>query len=295
MTLLISTATTPMPTMDDQISRLLRTGSASQKQLADFVLRNPVRAAAASIEDMAKAAGVSAPTVSRFARELGFSGFAELRAAMADALQLAMDPVAKLKERLEAGEGSGSGGALFDAVRDQLGLIDGNSLDIQVMRVVERLRRARSVYVMGFGLSAHVAALLVLGLQPFQPNVTSVVEFGGTEVAAGRLMNIGPEDVLIAITVPRYASDVLQLTQYARDSGALVVGITDSTASPLAPLSDELLLAPCAHPILSSSMVAPVAVAETLVAAMMLSDRNNADKAARLTKAISSYLHRGEH
>lgn len=145
---------------------------------------------------------------------------------------------------------------------------------------------------MGFGLSAHVAAILVLGLQPFHPNVSAVVEYGGTEVAAGRLMGVGAGDVVIAITVPRYANDVVRLTEFARAQGAQIVAITDSTASPLCPLADELVLAPAAHPVLSSSMVASLAVAEAIVAATMLSDKDNAGRAERLTRAIASYLHR---
>ncbi len=145
---------------------------------------------------------------------------------------------------------------------------------------------------MGFGLSAHVAALLVLGLQPFRPQVSGVVEFGGTEVAAGRLMGIGPDDLLIAITFPRYASDVVQLVRYARDRGARVVALTDSPAAPIAPLADRVLFAPADHPTLSSSMVAAVAIAEALVAAVMLSDPANAERASLLETAIGGYLHR---
>jgi DNA-binding MurR/RpiR family transcriptional regulator len=151
---------------------------------------------------------------------------------------------------------------------------------------------ARTIHVMGFGLSAHVAALLVLGLQPFRPNAAGVVEFGGTEVAAGRLMGIGPGDMLVAITFPRYASDVVSLTRYAKDRGARVVALTDSAASPLAPLADVLMLAPSDHPTLSSSLVAAVAVVETLVAAVMLSDPANAERAAMLGDAIGGYLHK---
>jgi DNA-binding MurR/RpiR family transcriptional regulator len=100
----------------------------------------------------------------------------------------------------------------------------------------------------------------VLGLQPFLASVTAVVEYGGTEVAAGRLMTIGPEDLLIAITFPRYASDVVRLAHYAKDRGAGIVALTDSPASPLMPIADEVLLAPSEHPVLSCSMVAAASI-----------------------------------
>lgn len=274
-----------------RISALHREGSASQRLLAEFILRNPIRVAAASIDEMARMSGVSAPTISRFARQLGVEGFADMRGAIAGAMQGLMDPVSKLREQLRPGSSARRGGETLDAIRQQIGRIDSGLVEAQAHAVAGRIRTARTVHVMGFGLSSHVAALMVLGLQPFHPSVSGVVEFGGTEVAAGKLMAIDASDVLIAITFPRYAQDVIGLTRYARDRGAHVVALTDSPASPLAPLASELVLAPSSHPVLSSSMAAAVAVAETIITTVMLSDKGNAEKAARLTQAIAAYLH----
>lgn len=273
-----------------RLAGLMADGSPGQRRLAEFILRHPIRVSALSIEDLAQATGVSAPTISRFARELSPGGFAEMRGAVAEAVQTALDPVAKLKLQLEGA--SGGGAAALEAIRSQIGQLDANVLAAQAAVLAESIAKARQVHVMGFGLSSHVAALLVLGLQPFCPSVMGVVEFGGTEVAAGRLMAIGPADILIAITFPRYASDVIRLARYAKDRGARIAALTDSIASPLAPLADILLLAPGEHPTLSSSMTTAVAVAETVVATVMLSDPANAEKAAMLGDAIGEYLHR---
>jgi DNA-binding MurR/RpiR family transcriptional regulator len=270
---------------------LLKDGSSAQRRLAEFILRNPIRAAASSIDDMARATGISAPTISRFARELGHSGFAEMRTNLADALQGVMEPVAKLREQLDTRVPANGASAMIDALRSQMALMDVAGIERQATQIVARLNRAASVYVMGFGLSAHLAAILSLGLQPFHASVTTVMDYGGTEVAAGRLMAITTSDVLIAITLPRYTTDAVSLTRYARDKGAATIVITDSPASPLAALADELLLAPAEHPVLSSSMVTALAAIEMIIATMMLSNAHNADKAAGLTEAIASYLH----
>lgn len=265
-------------------------GSTSQRELSAYILRNPIKVAAASIEDLARATGVSAPTISRFVRELGLDGFADLRGTIAEALQAVLDPVAKLREQLHGASARGAPGATFEAARGQIALMDAAETDRQCRRVANRVAKARSVHVMGFGLSAHVAGLLVLGLQPYHPAVAAVVEFGGTEVAAGRLMAIGKADLVIAITFPRYANDIVNLSRFARDKGGTIVGITDSMASPLAPLADDLVLAPSNHAVLSSSMVAGVAIVETIVSMVMLSDPANAQRADALSKAIATYL-----
>lgn len=265
-------------------------GSASNRMIAEHLLRNPVRGASLSIEDLAAASGVSTATLSRFARLLGFSGFPELRAALADTLQAVLRPVEKLRGAFARSEGAAP---LRRSLEDTLANLRATAEALEpdtLARIVSRLGESRCVYVMGFGLSAHLAGLLTLGLQPFCPQLVNVVEFGGTENAAARLMNLGPEDALIAISFPRYATDVVHLTRYAADRRASIVALTDSAASPLAPLAGDVLFAQAMHPVLSSSNVAALLAIEALVTALMVSNADNVAKATRLTDAISAYL-----
>ncbi|MGL4576131.1 MAG: MurR/RpiR family transcriptional regulator [Burkholderiaceae bacterium] len=271
-------------------------GSKSNRAIADYLLRNPVRIPAWSIEEVAGRAAVSTATLSRFARTLGFDGYAELRSEIAEALQSVLQPIEKLRSSLEHA-GSRAGTPVTDGLENTLSNVRAaaQALSAELLSAaVTRLTQAEHVYTLGFGLSAHLAAILALDLQPFCPRMTNVVEFGGTEVAAGQLMNITRHDVLVVVSFPRYANDAINLTHYARQRGAAVVAITDSPASPLAQLADCLLLAPATHPVLSSSLSAGLVVIETLVSRLMVSNKNNVEQAAKLTEAISAYMYRGE-
>jgi DNA-binding MurR/RpiR family transcriptional regulator len=273
-----------------RLRELQASGSASNRAIAEHLLRNPVHGSSLSIEDLAAASGVSTATLSRFARTLDYAGYPELRAALADTLQSVLRPVEKLRGALARPEGDDP---LRTGLQDSLANLRATAEGLDpaaLQRIVERLSKAPSVYVLGFGLSAHLAALLTLGLQPFCRQLVNVVEYGGTEIAAGRLMNLEAGDVLIAISFPRYAADAVHLTRYALDRGAGIVALTDSVASPLAPMADELLIAESAHAVLSSSNVAAVLVIEALVTGFMVSNGENVGKAARLTEAISAYL-----
>ncbi len=266
--------------------------TAGNRAIADFLLRNPVRATAWGIEELAANAGTSTATLSRFARLLGMSGFAALRAEMAKVMQDVLQPVEKLRGAVARDADAPSPMAdglkvCMDNVQQAVQGLDENHLQ----RVAERVAGASVVYTQGFGLSAHLAAILALDLQPYCQGLVNVVEFGGTEVAAGRLMNIGEGDVLIAISLPRYSDDAVRLSAYARSRGAQVVAVTDSLASPLAAVADDVLLAPAAHPVLSSSTVSALFVIEALVSAVMLRTHGTVEKAGRLTEAISHYLH----
>ena len=266
-------------------------GSASARDIADFILRNSVRVTALGITELAQHCAVSAATVSRFARALGYPNYSAMRSAVAESLQAALHPIDKLRNSIERRPHSTSAAlqsleyasANLDATRQ--GLAQGD-----IDQLVERLARARCVYVMGFGLSAHLAGMLTLHLQPFCGHVVEVVGFGGTEAAAGRLLGMGADDMLIAIAFPRYAHDAARLMEVARASGACLVALTDSLAAPVAKLADITLLAKASHPVLPSSNTAAIALIESVVASLLVANGANVDKATSLTAAMSPYL-----
>jgi DNA-binding MurR/RpiR family transcriptional regulator len=266
-------------------------GSAAARRIADFLLRHPARASAAGIEELATATRASPATLSRFARAVGASNYGELKGALAASLQEALQPVEKLKASFDRSgpEGVLAGEGIEAALSNMRAAADALTPAL-LANVVAQITASRCIYVMGFGLSAHVAGLLTLGLQPFRPLVVNVVDFGGSEVAAARLAAMDNQDLLIAISFPRYARDAVQLAGFARDRGARVLALTDSPASPLAPLADLLLPAPATHPVLSSSMSAAVLVAEAVVTATMASNQNNVRHAEALTQALETYL-----
>jgi DNA-binding MurR/RpiR family transcriptional regulator len=281
--------------LGEALGTLSDTASPANRTLADYMLRNPIRVAAWSIEDLARETGISPATISRFARAAGYRGYAELRAALAETLQSVLHPVEKLRDLVERGQAGGASPP--EAVTAVVANVQGAAESLAQTPLTELARdiiAARGVYVMGFGLSAHLAGLLSLGLQPFCPQLVNVVEFGGTEVAAGRLMNVGQGDILIAISFPRYARDAMQLAAYARDRGATLVALTDSASSPLARIATRAIFAPASHPVLSSSLTAATLAIEALVSSLMVARRDHVGQAARLTEAISSYLVRPE-
>ncbi|XVJ71828.1 MAG: MurR/RpiR family transcriptional regulator [Rhizobacter sp.] len=277
---------------------MLSQGRGSNAVIADFLLRHPMRATAWGIEELAAQIQTSTATLSRFARTLGFDGFSALRAAMAEALQQAMQPafqpVEKLRGALQRTPTQGSNPVLAESLQASLTNLNATAaaLDMTVLdAIAKRVLQASTLYTMGFGISSHLAAILALDLQPFCKQCINVAEFGGTEVAAGRLMNIGPKDLLIVISFPRYAGDAVTLARYAKDRGARIVVLTDSVASPLVPWAHDVMLAAALHPVLSSSYTAALMVVEALVTSLMLSGHDHVQQAQKLTDAISNYLY----
>lgn len=274
-----------------QVLGLLTSGSPSQRQLSEFILRDPVFMATHGIEDVARSSGISASTISRYVRDLGLSGYPEFRTGVGETVHALIAPVAKLGERLNSSDPDRDAGeaSLAAALHSIEALANPTSAET-IRSVARQLAGARNVWTMGFGLSAHLSAILALGLQPYRDGVVNVVQYGGTEVAAGRLMSAAAGDVVVAIAFPRYSSDVSELARAARNAGARIVALTDSVASPLAAVCDELLLAPAQHPVLSSSSLPGLAVIEALVSEFLMSDPKHLERAARLAAAMAAYL-----
>lgn len=270
---------------------VLSEGSASNRTIADYLLRNNVRVTALGIEELAESCQVSTATISRFARDIGFKNYAAMRAEVANTLQSVLQPVDKLRNNIARRPGTTA--PALESLEYAAANVKACSqaLDIdELEQIVTVLTRARAVYVLGFGLSSQLAGMLSLHLQPFCQQVIEVAGQGGTEVAAGHLANITSRDVLVVISFPRYSSDVIRLAEFARQSDATVVSITDSPASALAKVAHHTLYAQSTHPVLPSSSSAAIAVIEALVVSLMVSNKGNVAKAARLTDAISAWL-----
>jgi DNA-binding MurR/RpiR family transcriptional regulator len=254
-----------------------------------------VRVTALGIEELADACAVSTATISRFARDLGFKNYAAMRGAVAETLQSVLQPVEKLRSTIarraaKASPALESLGYAEAAITATSRALAGTQID----RIGAVLTKARTVYVLGFGLSSFLAGALAMHLQPFCRHVVEAAASGGTEVAASHLATITDKDVLVVISLPRYTLDAASLTRFARDAGATIVSITDSPASPLAELGHHVLYAHSTHPVLPSSSSAALAVIEALAVSLMTSNKANVAKAARHTEAIAAYLY-GEH
>ncbi len=281
--------------LGQSLLRVLAEGSASNRAIADYVLRNQVRVTALGIEELADACAVSTATISRFARDLGFKNYAAMRGAVAETLQSVLQPVEKLRSTIarrtaKASPALESLGYAEAAITATSRALAGTQID----RIGAVLTKARTVYVLGFGLSSFLAGALAMHLQPFCRHVVEAAASGGTEVAASHLATITGKDVLVVISLPRYTLDAASLTRFARDAGATIVSITDSPASPLAELGHHVLYAHSTHPVLPSSSSAALAVIEALAVSLMTSNKANVAKAARHTEAIAAYLY-GEH
>ena len=80
-----------------------------------------------------------------------------------------------------------------------------------------------------------------------------------------QLVQVQPGDVLLAISFPRYSKMTVNAVQYAREKGADVVAITDSTLAPLYPLASAALLVRSDMISFVDSITAPLSLLNALI------------------------------
>ena len=275
-----------------KLAQILADLPPSLRKVADFILRHPLKAATLTIEEMAAETATSPAAVNRLAKALDVGGYSGMKAELVATLQQMVSPVDKLRNELAQRPGGAFG--LHEQIQSATSNLDtagSNNHPDTFEAVVTCLIQARKIYILGFGNSVYLAGLAASTLMPFCADATAISMEGGNENAAYRLAAITQDDVLLAISLPRYSLDTLQLSRFAHERGATVLAITDSPASPLTHIARHVLFAPADHPVLTSSYIAVLALIEGLVAGVMARNKEAVKLATELTESVMSYLH----
>ena len=98
-------------------------------------------------------------------------------------------------------------------------------------------------------------------------NVCFVQTTSGSEIFE-QIMNIGENDVMIAISFPRYSKRIIDAVAFARREGADVVALTDGEGSPIASYANQLLLAQSDMASFVDSLVAPLSIINAIIVAV---------------------------
>ncbi|MBE0532203.1 MAG: MurR/RpiR family transcriptional regulator [Rhodospirillales bacterium] len=258
--------------------------SKSHKKIADFVLGAPAEAAMMTIDELAKACLVSNATANRFAKAIGFDGFADFRARQIEAIKQTLAPVEKLKAGRDGSASSFD--IISDSIRHDLENLEKTRETLapeSCGKAVDLILAAERIFIFGSGISYYIAGILTHGLEPFcRGNVSMMGTTGGVNSALRRLVHAGERDLAIFISFPRYAPDTLELVEAARRQGARILCITDRPTSPLARYADVALYVQAERRLLPNSATAAFALADGLAAAVANRRREGVDIQMRL-------------
>ena len=241
--------------------------SKSQKKIASFITANYDKAAFITAAKLGTTVGVSESTVVRFAAELGYEGYPEMRKALQDMIRNRLTSV----QRIEAAKGLLENEDILSAVLNsdieqiRITLEETDLSDFQ--NAVDAIVNADHIYIFGLRSSAAIAGFMGFYFNFLFENVRVVNENSVSEVFE-QILRIGENDVMIALSFPRYSKRTIKSMRYARDRKAKVIGITDNKNSPIAKLADIPLCARSDMVSFVDSLVAPLSLVNALIVAV---------------------------
>lgn len=251
--------------------------SKGQKRIAAYILENYDKAAFMTASKLGKLVGVSESTVVRFASELGYDGYPSMQRALQEMIRSRLTSTQRIKAAGELFGGQDVLGTVLHSDIEKLREVAADADRKAFDDVVERIRSARHIYILGVRSSTFVAGYLNFYMHLLFENVTLVQTSAAGEIFE-QLFRIGPEDVMIAISFPRYSKVTMNTVKFAQDRGASIIAVTDNELSPVYQMSDAALLAPCEMISFVDSMVAPLSLMNALLVA--LASRIGADVSA---------------
>jgi DNA-binding MurR/RpiR family transcriptional regulator len=198
----------------------------SEKAVANYMLNHLRSLPYETASSIAESAGVSAMTVSRFLRSLGFNGLSELKEQLRVELDAAPLLVSDRLQRMRKGEArDGKLWENFDLeVMATLGVYELTSSPT-FAQVVEVLADAGGVFVCGFQTLSGMASDFAARLDYARPGARFVDGANGTfgEVLASEANS----PCLILFEMRRYSKASIQLAEMAREAGMSLIILCD--------------------------------------------------------------------
>ena len=249
------------------IQENINTFSKGQKRIAAFILDSYDKAAFMTASRLGKKVGVSESTVVRFAAELGYDGYPDMQKSLQKMIRNRLTSVQRIEVTNDRiGDQDLVSMVLqsdMEKIRLTLEELDRSAFDNAVKAIVS----AKRIYIIGVRSSAAIASFLGFYFNLIFDNVVNVTAGTASEMFE-HLLRVGEDDVVIGVSFPRYSSRTVQAMSFARDRKATTVAITDSEASPLAPICKYTLKARSDMASFGDSLVAPLSLVNALLVAV---------------------------
>lgn len=248
--------------------------SKGQKLIARFILESYDKAAFMTASKLGRTVNVSESTVVRFAAELGYDGYPAMQKALQEMIRSKLTSV----QRIEVSN---------DRIGNQDILSIVMQSDIEKIRMtleetdreqfegaVDAIVSARHIYILGVRSAAALSSFLGFYFNLIFDNVTMVSATSTSEIFE-QLLRIGPGDVILGVSFPRYSRRTVKAMEFSRNRGAETIAITDSETSPLTATATLTLLAKSDMASFVDSLVAPLSLVNALI--VSIGRRKNED------------------
>lgn len=227
---------------DDIISIIKQSSTTlrpAEQRVADTVLADVHFAVHSSNGELARRAGVSEPTVTRFSRAVGCGGVRELKVKLAQSMvvgRIYLEPPPNVGATQAA---PALWRSVFEEIRRAIAAVEQQLRLEDVERASKAIADCSRLVAFGVGGGSTVAVSEVT--HRFFRLGVAVSNYSDPQLMRMIAATLDRNDVVIAVSTTGRANAVLDATAVARQYGAFVVAVTKPD-SPLAALADVPLL-----------------------------------------------------
>ncbi|MFF8291139.1 MurR/RpiR family transcriptional regulator [Streptomyces sp. NPDC016309] len=236
----------------------------TQRRIAHSMVRRAGDVPFLSSVELAELAGVSQPSVTRFAVALGFDGYPALRRHLREVApaEPAAGPAAGESAYNEYQQ------AVLGEIENLRHLAELLADPGPVERAGRLLASSRPLPVLGLRAASSQARGFAYFAAKVHPDVRLLDE-GGTMLTDRIDASVrAGATVLLCFALPRHPREVVDALAYARDAGLTVVTVADSAFAPVAKHSDLLLPAAVGTGLAFDTACAPMLLGRVLLEAM---------------------------
>jgi RpiR family carbohydrate utilization transcriptional regulator len=215
-----------------QIRKAIPDMRKSEVKVANYVLENMDAVIHMRIVDLAQEAQVSEPTVVRFCRALGLSGFQAFKVLLAQS-NTSIHGIGQFAIT-ETDNSSDIVKKIFDTSVTQIMKVRNYLDEQQISRAVEALTKSKRVEFYGFGASGAVA---MDAMHKFFRLQFSSVAYSDPHMQSMSAVTLQKNDVVVAISQSGRTKDLLHAMSIAKQQGARVISLSPPN-TPVSNLAD---------------------------------------------------------
>lgn len=246
-----------------------------QKTIADCLLESPEDMCYITLAQLSQRTGATELTLLRFCKKLGFDSFLELKNAFREHTQEMVRTLSSTDYFIPDPtivNPEGKAELLRQICREEAEACQEffSSLDpLSIISCAEEIRRGKRIFLCAHDISRVLALFLEarLKLLYFQAQFVDLTSLSQTQ---DMLQQVGPEDVVIFITFPKYYYPLASIAKNAASRGAVILTVTDSVSSPSTQYSRRLLLCRTATKVFYNSLTLPMALLNLLLSYLVI-------------------------
>jgi DNA-binding MurR/RpiR family transcriptional regulator len=247
----------------ERIKANYHTLSPSFRQLADFILSQPLDVALMTATELAQQMDMDAATVVRFAQTIGYTGFREMVKEIQQVVKEEL--TASYTLSLDTPSDVALFRGLLENEKHNLSLAQAQLTD-QVEAILPALLDAEHIWVLGQGCCAHLAALCAASLRQIDLPATSICPDPLT--AAQNLKDVGATDVVIGFALTGMGLEVADAIGFAREREAKTFAFSSSPVTAAARAAEITVVCPGPTQTHTPSFTGLAAMIVVLVAAL---------------------------